>query len=61
MGGGVEYKLSRSVSLGAEYLYANFGKQDFDFTNAGVFGGATIGAEADTKVSIVRASLNYRF
>ena len=61
VGGGFEYKLSQSVSLGAEYLFANFGKQDFDFTNAGVFGGATIGAEADTKVSIVRASLNYRF
>ena len=61
VGGGVEYKLSRSVSLGAEYLYANFGKQDFNFTNAGVLAGAAIGSESDAKVNIVRVSLNYHF
>ena len=61
VGGGIEYKLSRSVSVGAEYLYADFGKQDFNFTNAVVIGGSTIGSKSDAKVHIVRASLNYRF
>lgn len=59
VGGGLEYKLTQSVSLGAEYLYADFGKQHYHLLDLG--GGDTAGVNADLKLHIVRASLNYRF
>lgn len=61
VGVGGMYNLSQSVSLGVEYLYADFGRQDFDFTTSGVVGGAAIGSSTDVKSNIVRVSLNYRF
>ncbi len=61
IGAGIEYKLTQSISLGAEYLYADFGKQDFNLSNAAVLGGAAIGSNSNAKLHIVRASLNYRF
>ncbi|MDB5570467.1 MAG: omp31 [Hyphomicrobiales bacterium] len=64
VGAGAEYRLTQSISVGAEYLYADLGKKGYDYTNAGVTDLASAGAygvRADAKLHIVRASLNYRF
>lgn len=58
VGGGAEYKLSKNVSIGAEYLHVDFGSNTYSFTAPS---GNDFNAKIDTKAEIVRASLNYRF
>jgi outer membrane immunogenic protein len=58
-GGGVKYKIARSWSLGAEYIYVHFGKHDYTFTNPAV--PVTVTAEAVTHLNIIRGSLSYEF
>lgn len=65
LGAGAEYALTNNLSLKAEYLYVDLGKQRF----SSIYGGpvpalaGTAGARVDhdTKFSIVRAGVNYRF
>jgi outer membrane immunogenic protein len=62
VGGGAEFKVNESVSIGAEYLYVNLGSQDYEY-NASNIGSppADIRGEGDLTLSLVRASLNFRF
>ncbi len=64
-GAGAEYALNRHLSMKAEYLYTDLGRDDVA-TNAGQFsvGGATLyNANVSEKATanVVRVGLNYRF
>ncbi|HWE98357.1 MAG TPA: outer membrane beta-barrel protein [Caulobacteraceae bacterium] len=64
-GGGVEYGLSRHMSVKAEYLYADLGHHDiFGSGDNFTYGGAGIynaGLAERTKANIVRVGVNWRF
>ncbi|HUQ36757.1 MAG TPA: outer membrane protein [Aestuariivirga sp.] len=55
IGAGAEFMITENMTIGAEYLYADLGSEDFEF------GASGIEAESDLTVNIVRASLNLRF
>ena len=59
-GAGVEYRLTENVSVGAEYLYVDLGtvETNYEITPGPV---VDIHSETDFTMSIVKASLNYRF
>lgn len=59
LGGGGEYALTDHVSVKAEYLYVDLGKQHFD--TASSLGAAEVRVDRSTKFSVVRAGVNYRF
>ncbi|QIG52410.1 porin family protein [Nordella sp. HKS 07] len=76
VGGGIEYALTRNITLGTEYLYVDLGKSDVidesrqidsvDHVNGGgVWTGFTGGyldsLSAKTQFHTIRASLNYKF
>lgn len=61
VGAGVLYKFTPSVSVGAEYLYADFGRQGYDFSGDLVAGTISGGANADLDMQVVRGSLNFHF
>jgi outer membrane immunogenic protein len=58
LGGGVEYSLTRNVSLRAEYLYVNFCKSPFDFRNASGFIASGAGR---SQVDIFKIGVDYHF
>ncbi len=58
IGAGAEYKLSESVSLGAEYLYADFGSEHYELLDVG---DGIASVDADLKLHVFKASLNFRF
>jgi outer membrane immunogenic protein len=66
-GGGVEYAFTDNISLKAEYLYYDLGSSTFTAAgNAAVRATAALDGvdyvgRSDTKGSLVRAGLNYRF
>ena len=59
VGGGLEFKVSDSVSVGAEYLFADFDDEHYALLNLG--GGDTASVDADLTLNIGRAFLNFRF
>lgn len=65
LGAGAEYAITNNLSLKAEYLYVDLGKQRvgtiYNNIDPALMGttGATV--ESATKFSVVRAGLNYRF
>ena len=64
-GAGAEYALTRHLSMKAEYLYTDLGRDDV-VNNAGQFsvGGATLyNADVSEKATanVMRVGLNYRF
>jgi outer membrane immunogenic protein len=65
VGVGGEYRLTRELSFGLEYLYADLGNKDYNFNSSNLLGqqlnGQTIGFNADLKLNMFRAALNYRF
>ena len=74
VGAGVETKITQNISFGLEYLYTNFGDNDFEATLVnGPFGGATgaagsnpagttlRGADDDFDFHTVTAKMSYRF
>jgi len=59
IGAGIDYKVIENVSLGVEYLYADFGSEKYDYDPAIV--GAPASASGSVTSNIVRASINYHF
>ncbi len=59
VGGGVEHAVTDNISLKAEYLYADFGKENFDFS----FGGGEFepNGHAKLKTHTFRVGVNYLF
>lgn len=60
VGGGAEFKVTETVSVGAEYLYVDLGSEDYEFSSPNQYG-ADVAGEGDITMSVIRASLNYRF
>jgi outer membrane immunogenic protein len=60
LGGGVEYALTSTWNLKAEYLHLDFGSETMTAVDANTPGGE-ITATAKVRVDIVRLGLNYRF
>jgi outer membrane immunogenic protein len=58
VGAGAEFKVTNSISVGAEYLYIDFGKNDHPFY---YFGDLDEYAQSSLKANIIRTSVNYRF
>jgi len=56
-GAGIEYRVTENVSIGAEYLYVDLGEIDTSYTVQAL----EIDAETEFNVSLVKASLNFRF
>jgi len=62
IGGGIEYALSQSWSLNAEYLYMDFGNIDGDSVlPPPAPGNLTFDQKADLTAQIVRAGLSFHF
>ena len=60
-GGGVKYKLARSWSVGAEYIYVHLGKHGYTFTSTAHPVSDGITADVKTHLNIIRGSLSYEF
>ena len=60
-GGGLKYRMARSWSVGAEYLYVDLGKHGYTFTSAGHPASELISADVKTHLNVIRASLSYEF
>jgi outer membrane immunogenic protein len=58
-GGGIEYRVTENVSIGAEYLYVDLGSVETEYEFAG--GLVNIDAETEVNMSIVKGSVNLRF
>lgn len=61
IGAGAEFKMTESMSLGAEYLHVDLGSQDYALRGEGGAGTTDLLSDSDLRLDIVRASLNYRF
>jgi outer membrane immunogenic protein len=61
IGAGVLYKATENISIGGEYLYADFGKQNYDFSGGLLAGSVSGGASVDLDMHVIRGSLNYYF
>jgi outer membrane immunogenic protein len=59
VGAGVEYMLSRNISLGAEYAFIDLGSHSFTGTTVGLLP-VTI-RDVDTQIHSVTGRLNFRF
>ncbi|AMJ60820.1 outer membrane protein [Bosea sp. PAMC 26642] len=55
VGGGLEYAFTNNLSAKVEYLYVNLDKESYRIP------GATLNTDVETKFSVVRAGLNYKF
>jgi len=55
VGGGVEAKLTQAISLRAEYLYADYGSEDYSY------GDGLIQSDVDLTQHTLRIGLNYQF
>ena len=55
VGGGLEYAFTNNLSARVEYLYVNLDKESFNIP------GAVLTTNVETKFSVVRAGLNYKF
>lgn len=61
LGAGLEYGMSDGWSLKGEYLYADFGKEDYSGVMTNPAAGATFNDRADLRVNILRVGVNKRF
>jgi outer membrane immunogenic protein len=67
VGGGIEYAFTNNLTFKTEYLYYDLGRSTFNASgNAAVLGTAALNGvsytgRSDTRGSIVRAGLNYKF
>ena len=63
VGAGADYKLSSSVSLEAEYLYADLGKKDlkYSITSSSGLYGEDLRTSSDLKLNLFKIGLNYHF
>lgn len=63
VGAGADYKLSSSVSLEAEYLYADLGKKDYRYSiaSASQLFGEDLRTRSDLKLNLFKVGLNYHF
>ena len=59
VGGGVEYALNRNWSIGAEYLYMDFGKDTLN--SAGAPSIPVTSVTFHDRSQVARAALNYKF
>jgi outer membrane immunogenic protein len=57
IGAGAEYRMGENMSLGAEYLHVELGREDYTMRGTGV----DILSDSDLTLDIVRAAVNYRF
>ncbi|WP_439497706.1 outer membrane protein [Bosea sp. (in: a-proteobacteria)] len=55
LGGGLEYAFTNNLTAKIEYLYVDLDKESFNVP------GGTFNANVETKFSVVRAGLNYKF
>lgn len=55
LGGGLEYAFTNNWTAKVEYLYVNLDKESYRIP------GATLNTDVETKFSVVRAGLNYKF
>ena len=60
IGAGMEHAISDNFSIGAEYLFVNFGKTSHFLTDGTVAGTGTVDMDYED-FHTVRASANYRF
>jgi outer membrane immunogenic protein len=58
LGGGLEWALTNTWSVRAEYLHVDLGKNDRSFTT---LASNTINVSNNNKFDVVRAGLNWRF
>lgn len=61
IGAGIEHAFASNWSVKAQYLYADFGNQDFTSTNPVPDPSQTLKHSFDLDMHIVRAGVNYRF
>jgi outer membrane immunogenic protein len=61
LGTGVDYRLLENISLGIEYLYVDFEKRHYDFSNSLPGVPIALGADGNLTANMVRASLSYSF
>jgi outer membrane immunogenic protein len=64
IGAGAQYKVTRNVSFGAEYLYADFGTKHVSFDSTGLGGGLAgqdISINTKLQLHVFKAALNYHF
>ena len=54
VGAGINYMATDHLMLGLEYLYVDFGKNNYEFGRAGK-------ADIDLNMSIVRGTIGYKF
>jgi outer membrane immunogenic protein len=57
-GAGVDYKLTRNLLVGAEYLHYDFGKVGFSLNNSG---GVSLAGSGKTTVDAVKARISWMF
>jgi outer membrane immunogenic protein len=57
IGAGAEYRMTENMSLGAEYLHVELGREDYAMRGTAV----DILSDSDLTLDIVKASVNYRF
>ena len=59
IGAGAEYAVTDMISLKAEYQYADFGSEDFNFGDVG--GAGDLLAEGDLQMHMVKVGFNVNF
>lgn len=58
-GGGIEFRLTQHISVGAEYLYVDLGSFETSYTEGR--NQVELDAETDFVMNVMKASLNFRF
>ncbi|QPC44524.1 porin family protein [Kaustia mangrovi] len=61
VGGGVEHAFTDNISLKAEYLYTDFGKEKFSFFGGGIEEPPEVSGDAKLKTHTFRVGVNYLF
>lgn len=61
VGAGVEYMATENIALRAEYLYDNFGNEDFELEAPGTAIGAYKGTADDLEIHTFRVGISYLF
>lgn len=61
VGAGIEHAFSQSMTIKAEYLYADFGDADFRTTSIGVGPSQFVDHSTDVDMHILRVGLNWHF
>lgn len=61
VGGGIEHAFDNHWTIKGEYLYADFGSEDFNSSNAGTVPNQTMNHSFDMNMHIARLGLNYKF